>query len=125
MDFSAPRKLLLLTLWLLLGAGVVYSSSHPSPYPPEAPHQPPQESTTGLGLAPFSSFLEGTLPQLPHQRPATRCDPDNSQEAIDGGCWVRTTRAPPCPPFKQWEYRGACYLPVLERPAQPNVSAPR
>jgi hypothetical protein len=52
-----------------------------------------------------------TLPS-PGPNQKTECDSERSEVRLNGGCWVKTEKPPPCPPGKQWEHEGRCWLPV-------------
>jgi hypothetical protein len=51
--------------------------------------------------------------------------PTPAQVSINGGCWRRYPDPPPCGDGT-YEWKGACYFPVVERPrAQPRTSKPQ
>ncbi len=47
------------------------------------------------------------------------CNPKKGQVDINGGCWVKLARNPPCYE-DQAEYQGKCYLPVSARSQKPR-----
>lgn len=96
----------------------------PVPEPLEAP-VPMQEWTTA-DAGTLLPLMAGHLPPPgPNQLRAGKCDKDMSQEEINGGCWVATTKKPPCPTGKQWEHNGMCWLPVAPAKPTPTTGEPR
>lgn len=69
-------------------------------------------ATDGEVLFTMSRAVLNGLPVLENQKRAADCDPDRAQVVIDGGCWVKTDKPPPCPKGKLWEHEGKCWFPV-------------
>lgn len=127
------RLLVILSLYALVLVGTVTVTLSGEWCPPQS-LQPPCESTpqqrpSTVGLSfPLAQVVLSNLPQpMPNQLRAGQCDPDRAEEEIEGGCWVRTKTkpSPDCPAGKQWEYRGACYVPAMQpAPRRPPVASP-
>lgn len=84
----------------------------PRPTMPTA-HPPAREvATDAEAMFTMSRVVLTGLPLLDNQKKAADCDPDRAQVAIDGGCWVKTDKPPPCPKGKLWEHEGKCWFPV-------------
>ncbi|NBD09282.1 hypothetical protein [Corallococcus silvisoli] len=87
------------------------------------PHRAPEMSPDGGGNQPAGGlvFLASTsdapemsleVPKRPFKGQKTKdCDTDASEQFINGGCWVETSKKAPCGD-KQYEYRGKCYRPI-------------
>jgi len=96
------------------------SPKAPPPSPLEAP-VPLQEWTTADAGAMMARVVPGRLPTPgPNQLRAGQCDPERSEKEVNGGCWVKTEKPPPCPRGKQWEHEGACWLPVAQAKPVPT-----
>jgi hypothetical protein len=72
---------------------------------------------------------EGTIavpmpPKRLERQQAPPCDPapSSGELAINGGCWSRMERRPPCAQF--YEHEGRCYVPVREMPRPPTSVEP-
>lgn len=115
----------------LLGAAVVClaippKKAAPGPVEPLEAPVPMQEWTTADAGPLVLPLVAGHLPPPgPNQLRAGKCDKDMSQEEINGGCWVATTKKPPCPTGKQWEHNGMCWLPVAPAKPSPTTGEPR
>lgn len=81
----------------------------------------PELGYTPGGGRPDVYQVSGVMPEPgPNQKRAGACDPERSEVAIRGGCWVKTETPPPCPSGKQWEYEGRCWLPVAPAARMPS-----
>lgn len=71
---------------------------------------------------PRPETLQASIPEKPgpNQKRAGTCDPRAAQVEINGGCWVKTETAPPCPEGIQWEHEGRCWLPVAPAARLPS-----
>ena len=71
-----------------------------------------------------SVSVSGTeLPPPPGPGQKTKnCDADMGEEMINGGCYARLAKKPPCGP-RLLEYEGACFRAVAA-PVRDPVSAP-
>jgi len=108
------------TIAIAVFTPVPQRTTKPPPTPLEAP-VPLQEWTTADAGAWVASALPGRLPTPgPNQLRAGQCDPDRSEKEVNGGCWVKTEKPPPCPRGKQWEHEGACWLPVAHAKPVPT-----
>ncbi len=65
-----------------------------------------------------------TIPAQPLEGQKTRGCEEEDSETINGGCWVRLERRPPCG-ARHFEHRGGCYMPVAEDPKTPVAEPPR
>lgn len=98
----------------------------PPPTPLEAPVPLLETTPTTDAGAIAARFIPGKLPPPgPNQLRAGKCDPEQSHVEINGGCWVKTERPPPCPRGKQWEHEGRCWLPVAPAKQLPQSGEPR
>lgn len=88
--------------------------------PPVLEERAPTVSTTPAVL-PLMSFTFGAVPKPgPNQKRAGACDADAAQVEINGGCWMKTDKPPPCPRGKLWEHEGKCWVPVAEAKPVPT-----
>lgn len=124
MLYSIHRPILL-TLSVLVVAGAVYSTLSGTWCPPAPPCESAQSRNT-VTLPLLKAVLGNLPPPMPNQLKAGRCDPDRAEEELEGGCWIRTKTKPNphCPAGKQWEYEGACYVPVMDKQPRPGVALP-
>ena len=95
------------------------------PLPAPVPQVPLQAASVGAVPHAFASVVRGGLPPPgPNQKRTGQCDGDQAQEEINGGCWVATTKPPPCPRGKLWEHEGKCWTPVAVLPREPTSGEP-
>jgi hypothetical protein len=106
-----------------------------------APLQQSDDNSLTSGLAELSpgvpldemeaTFAKASLSKQPLARPVPRTPlpgqarspcPGESAEVVNGGCWVRVARKPPCP-NELAEYNGGCYIAVKDEKAEPLSSA--
>lgn len=81
-----------------------------------------EDALTDNGDAGPVPLLSPVLPERPHpwqKRPP--CDQDAVEEEIQGACYGRMDRSPPCGP-KLVEHRGKCYRTIARN--VPPVSGP-
>jgi hypothetical protein len=71
-------------------------------------------------------LVVGHLPSPgPNQKRTGRCDTEAAEVEINGGCWIKTEKAPPCTMGKLWEHEGRCWRPVAEAKPAPTTGEPR
>jgi hypothetical protein len=119
--FRATARMLrwlLVVLFVLLvptvGPTIAREYFPPPPAPSRAPGVPVPElgwSTEGRSGNEPVHVRGGEFP-VPGPNQKTQCDSERSEVKINGGCWVKTEKPPPCPLGKQWQYEDRCYLPV-------------
>ncbi|NVJ13120.1 hypothetical protein [Myxococcus sp. AM010] len=102
---------------------------------PPPPSQPPQTERSDWSggkppgwMVPVSTLdtlvLARDMPPRPFEGQKTKkCDPDQAEVSINGGCWVATDRTAPCGD-KMYEHKGKCYRPV-GKPNEPLRSISR
>jgi hypothetical protein len=113
-----------LAAFTVIGALTVPMQKPATPTPPMEPAVPLQEWTTADAGAMAFRMVPGKIP-APGPNQLRACDPERSEVLINGGCWVKTDKKPPCPRGKQWEHEGACYLPVAEAKPVPQSGEPK
>lgn len=122
---ATPRMLrwlglLLLTVLIPTGANTLLKPGQlpvgPTPLP-----VPSLEATTDARGWSIIHVVSGTIPNPgPNQKRKGDCRSERSEEEINGGCWVQTKKAPPCPEGYQWEHDGKCWLPVAHAKPVPQ-----
>jgi hypothetical protein len=107
-----------IALWGLL-------APHPEPLNMGAP---PEWSAPESFATDWLSRDGGTIavpmpPTRLEKQQAPPCLPASAgDEEINGGCWSRMERRPPCGQF--YEHKGRCYVPVRETPKPPTSVGP-
>lgn len=87
---------------------------------------PMQEATPTADAGPIIHIVLGKLPPPgPNQLRSGQCDPEQAQVEINGGCWLKTEKPPPCPRGKLWEHEGRCWIPVAQAKPVPQSGEPR
>jgi hypothetical protein len=93
------------------------------PLPAPVPQVPLQAASVGAVPHAFASVAQGGLPPPgPNQKRAEDCDPEHF-EVHSGGCWLETTKTPPCPKG-QWEHERKCWFPVAHAARVPTSGEP-
>jgi len=98
---------------------------HPGPIhvqpPPEWPI--PEHVTTDWLTRDGGAIAVPMPPKRLERQQAPPCLPASTgDEEINGGCWSRMERRPPCGQF--YEHQARCYVPVRETPRPPTSVAP-
>jgi hypothetical protein len=134
------------TLALMLVVGTCWMSPAPQGGPPAAMQavapsidRAPDAGTRGLGdSTPTTRMASQEAPVAPGTKAVTQQVPEKplpgqmhapcrgpGQLEINGGCWRRFADPPPCEDGI-YEWKGACYWPVPQRPrVQPRTSKPQ
>ena len=96
---------------VLAGAAILGSIMMPSGATDPAPTRPPH-IPIGLVLAastPDAPEMSIEIPKKPLKGQKTKdCNPEASEQLINGACWVATDRKAPCGDW-QYEHKGKCY----------------
>jgi hypothetical protein len=81
---------------------------------------PPEASRVNSDSTALAS-IAFPMPAKPYSDQAKPpCRPQQAEVEINGGCWVETTKRPPCE--NTFEYKGRCYVVVGERAPRPPQS---
>lgn len=121
---NGARPYVLLAIWMALMFMLLTPTNYDDPPPRHMPPSPvePQAFTTDSGV-PWRALdaVQGGIPSPgPNQKRTGQCDEERSEVEINGGCWVKTEKPRPCPPGKQWEHEGRCWLPVAHAKQLPQ-----
>lgn len=93
------------------------------PVPAPVPQVPLQASSVGTVPQVIASVVHTGLPLPgPNQKTAEDCNPAHF-EVHNGGCWLETKKAPPCPKG-QWEHERRCWFPVAHAARTPTSGEP-
>ncbi len=137
------RGMLLAAVLLLIVAGILWEGHRPYAEPlrftqveESGEGEARDAGTAGLGETLLTSRVTSTdvpisaesialeMPDQPlpgqQRAPCRRL----GQVEINGGCWGLATSDPPCDD-KTYEWKGACYWPVLARPRPPTTKKPQ
>ncbi|MBM7117784.1 hypothetical protein [Archangium primigenium] len=107
-----------IALWGLL-------APHPKPIRMDAaPERPEFESIATDWLSRDGGTIAVPMPpkRLEKQQASPCLPASTGDEEINGGCWSRMERRPPCGQF--YEHQGRCYVPVRESPRPPTSVDP-
>lgn len=95
----------------------------PPPAPSPAPVQTAAGPTGGFVLAAMTNdalLFALDLPPRPFEGQKTRkCDPDQGEVFINGGCWVELKKEAPCGD-KLYEHKGKCFRPAAKPTESPR-----
>jgi hypothetical protein len=109
--------------WMALGDSRGPPLTAPTPVPVP---QVPVLVSTPAALPMLAMVLPGVIPPPgPNQLRAGKCDRRGAEVELNGGCWMQTTTAPPCPEGVQWEHNGKCWRPVGLAREVPTTGEPR
>lgn len=73
----------------------------------------------------LAKVVSTDLPKQPFQNQRRPPCQRNGAKVIQGGCWILLADVePPCG-FNEYEWQGACYAPMLDRPRPPTSDTPR
>ncbi|QQR46515.1 hypothetical protein JKA73_10795 [Myxococcus xanthus] len=117
---SATTVALALVSAALVG---VYMVPPPPPEPPPGSVQTAAGPAGGFVLAAMTSdalLFALELPSRPFEGQKTRkCDPDQGEVFINGGCWVALEKKAPCGD-KLYEHKGKCFRPAAKPTESPR-----
>jgi hypothetical protein len=117
----APSAAVVGILALLVLPAQLHGPGQPLPVP--TPQVPLQAASVGAVPHAFASVVQGGLPPPgPNQKRAEDCDLEHF-EVHSGGCWLETTKKPPCP-RGQWEHERKCWFPVAHAARTPTSGEP-